>query len=146
MSDDLRWQARLSRRNLLKGLAMSASAGVLVACGGGAGTSAGGGAAPTPATCAAGWLLLTNREALTRVRQLRDYWESKQCGRIAPARADIDPSEIKSLLPYLIITDLFSDPLRVRIRLAGTTVCEAFGFNVAGRWLDELGRRDSSQG
>src|SRR5918911_4125326 len=48
VSDDLRWQgARLSRRSLLKGLAMSASAGVLMACGGG-GTSGSGGAA-TPA-------------------------------------------------------------------------------------------------
>lgn len=47
MSDVIQWQrARLSRRSLLKGLAMSASASVLVACGGGA-TS--GGAAPTPA-------------------------------------------------------------------------------------------------
>src|SRR5947208_6365373 len=50
VSDEL-WQARLSRRNLLKGLAMSASAGVLVACGGG-GTS-GGGAGTTPAGGAA---------------------------------------------------------------------------------------------
>ena len=49
MNDDLRWQARLSRRNLLKGLAMSASAGVLVACGGGGSISSGGGAAPTAA-------------------------------------------------------------------------------------------------
>jgi hypothetical protein len=73
-----------------------------------------------------------------RVRQLRDYWESKRQGRAMPARADIDPSELKPLLPYLIITDLFTDPLRVRIRLAGTRVCEAFGFNVAGRWLEEL--------
>src|SRR5437868_4143602 len=46
VSDDVRWQAGLSRRNLLKGLAMSASAGVLLACGGG-GTS--GSAATTPA-------------------------------------------------------------------------------------------------
>jgi hypothetical protein len=53
VTDGLRWQARLSRRNLLRGLAMSASAGVLVACGGG-GTSAGGGAATTPAAGAAG--------------------------------------------------------------------------------------------
>ena len=44
MSDGLVWGgARLSRRSLLKGLAMSASAGVLAACGGGG--SAGGGAA-----------------------------------------------------------------------------------------------------
>ena len=73
-----------------------------------------------------------------RVRQLRDYWESKQRGRVMPARADIDPSEIKPLLPYLIIADLSADPLRVRFRLAGTKVCEAFGFNVAGCWLEEL--------
>ena len=55
-----------------------------------------------------------------------------------PARADIDPCEIKPLLPYLMISDLFSDPLRVRFRLAGTKVCETFGFNVVGRWLEEL--------
>jgi multiple sugar transport system substrate-binding protein len=51
--EDIRWQsARLSRRSLLKALAMSASAGVLVACGGG-GTS-GGGAATAPAAGAPG--------------------------------------------------------------------------------------------
>ncbi len=73
-----------------------------------------------------------------RVRQLRDYWEAKRCGRAMPARADIDPAEIKPLLPYLIIADLCAKPLRVRFRLAGTKVCEAFGFNVSGRWLEEL--------
>jgi hypothetical protein len=73
-----------------------------------------------------------------RVRQLRDYWDSKRCGRVAPMRSDIDPAEIKPLLPHLLIADLFSEPLRVRIRLAGTRVCEAFGFNIAGRWLEEL--------
>ncbi len=73
-----------------------------------------------------------------RVRQLRDYWESKQRGRALPARADFDSSEIKPLLPCLIIADLFADPLRVRFRLAGTKVCEAFGLNIAGRWLEEL--------
>ena len=73
-----------------------------------------------------------------RVRQLRDYWEAKLRGRAMPARADIDPSEVKPLLPCLIIADLFTDPLRVRFRLAGTKVCEAFGLNIAGRWLEEL--------
>jgi PAS domain len=73
-----------------------------------------------------------------RVRQLRDCWESKRRGRLLPARADIDPAEIKPLLSCLIIADLLADPLRVRFRLAGTKVCEAFGFNVAGRWLEEL--------
>ena len=54
MSDDLRWQgARLSRRGFVKGVALSAGAGLLMACsgggasGGGAGTSASSGAAAT---------------------------------------------------------------------------------------------------
>ena len=57
MSDDLRWQhARLSRRGLLKGLAVSAGAVVLAACGGGGGGGGattgggGGGAGTTPTT------------------------------------------------------------------------------------------------
>jgi multiple sugar transport system substrate-binding protein len=48
VSDDFRWQsARLGRRTFLKGLAISASTGVLVACGGG-GTTGGGATATTP--------------------------------------------------------------------------------------------------
>ena len=53
MGDDLRWQhARLSRRGLLKGLAVSAGALVLAACGGGGTSSSGGGggATTTPTT------------------------------------------------------------------------------------------------
>src|SRR5579859_1199351 len=49
MTDELRWHgARLSRRSLLKGVAMSAGAGLLAACSGG-GTSSSSGAT-TPAT------------------------------------------------------------------------------------------------
>ncbi len=73
-----------------------------------------------------------------RARQLHDYWQSKRGGRSMPARDDIDPAEIKGLLPYVIISDLFADPLRVRYRLAGTVVTDSFGFNIAGCWLHEL--------
>jgi multiple sugar transport system substrate-binding protein len=49
VSDSFRWQhARLSRRGVLKVVAISAGAGVLAACSGGS-SSAGGGAAATPA-------------------------------------------------------------------------------------------------
>jgi hypothetical protein len=74
----------------------------------------------------------------SRVQQLHDYWQRKRGVRPMPARADIDPSEIKPLLPYVIIADVFTDPVRVRYRLAGTAICDAFGCNIAGRWLDEL--------
>jgi hypothetical protein len=74
----------------------------------------------------------------SRVQRLGDYWQRKRGDRVMPARADIEPAQIKPLLPYLIIADVFADPVRVRYRLAGTAVCEAFGCNIAGSWLDEL--------
>ncbi len=56
MSDDLRWQgARLTRRRLLMGLAMTAGVGVLAACSGGGtsgGGATGGGGATAPAPAA----------------------------------------------------------------------------------------------
>jgi hypothetical protein len=73
-----------------------------------------------------------------RMQQLHDYWQAKRGRRTMPARRDIDPAEIKALLPHVIIADLFDAPLRVRYRLAGTRVCESFGFNIAGCWLHEL--------
>jgi PAS domain len=73
-----------------------------------------------------------------RVRGLHDYWQARRGGRALPARADIDPADITKLLPYIIITDLFDGPVRVRYRLAGTVVTDSFGFNIAGRWLHEL--------
>jgi hypothetical protein len=73
-----------------------------------------------------------------RVQQLHDYWQSKRAGRIIPGRAEIEPSEIKPLLPNVLITDLFADPVRARYRLAGTKICESFGFNITGCWLHDL--------
>jgi hypothetical protein len=74
----------------------------------------------------------------SRVQRLVDYWHRKRGDRVMAARADIEPAEIKPLLPYLIIADVFADPVRVRYRLAGTAVCDAFGYNIAGRWLEDL--------
>jgi hypothetical protein len=80
----------------------------------------------------------TPAAAPSRVEQLNAYWQRQRRGRVMPARADIEPLEIKALLPYLLIADVFDDPVRVRYRLAGTAICDAFGYNIAGRWLDDL--------
>src|SRR5215468_7759400 len=62
-----------------------------------------------------------------RVAQLYEYWCGKRGARLMPARSDIDPGEIKPLLPYLLISELSDEPVRVRYRLAGARVVEAFG-------------------
>jgi hypothetical protein len=74
----------------------------------------------------------------TLVRALHDYWSAKRADRIMPARADIDPTEIKHLLPHLVIADLTTEPFRVRYRLLGTKVVAESGNDFTGRYLDEM--------
>jgi hypothetical protein len=73
-----------------------------------------------------------------RVRQLYEYWEAKRGGRLAPRRADIDPGEIRGLLPYLLIGEFLSSPFDVRYRLVGTAVVEAYGHEFMGRNLRDM--------
>lgn len=74
----------------------------------------------------------------SRVRQLHDYWQSLRRGRSIPARDDIDPVAIWSLLPNVHLSEWHHDPDRVRCRLAGTEIVAALGFEIRGRWLHEF--------
>lgn len=77
------------------------------------------------------------------VRQLHQYWASKRGDGALPRRADIDPGEIKDLLPFILIADLIGELPRVRYRLIGTRVAAASGMDLTGRYLDELVAADS---
>lgn len=55
-----------------------------------------------------------------------------------PARADIDPADIKALLPQIILARIEHNPLRVKYSVLGTASAEAAGFDYTGRYLDEL--------
>src|SRR5690349_8298694 len=68
--------------------------------------------------------LATLPDSLTR---LFCYWQAKRGGRAMPARADIDPAEIKALLPYMILVDVIYDTeagLDFVYRLVGTREVE----------------------
>jgi hypothetical protein len=73
-----------------------------------------------------------------KVRQVHAHWEQVRGARPMPARADIDPSAIKPLLPNIVIAEVFHDPLRVRYRLVGTAVVEHSRFDYTGKWLHEV--------
>lgn len=66
------------------------------------------------------------------------YWQELRRGRNAPARADIDPSRIVTVLPHIGLFDVEESPRRYRIRLAGTRIVSWYGCDVTGRYLDEL--------
>jgi hypothetical protein len=72
-----------------------------------------------------------------RADALYRYWQSRRADTL-PTRADIDPAEIKSLLPYVMIVDIHHDPLRIYYRLVGTAVAHFSGTDFTGTFLDEL--------
>jgi len=70
------------------------------------------------------------------LRATFDYWRSKRAGRKMPARADLDPSEIKTLLPSMMLVDVLYDVAGRAdfvYRLAGTHEVEVRGENPVGK-------------
>ena len=67
------------------------------------------------------------------------YWQGKRQAGLLPARADIVPWEITSLLPDIVLLDIEPDPFRCRIRLVGTRAAERRGDHT-GRYLDQVPR------
>ncbi|NBC34563.1 MAG: PAS domain-containing protein [Alphaproteobacteria bacterium] len=64
--------------------------------------------------------------------RLFTYWRGKMRDGRLPARAALDPIEIPSLLPYVILIDIRRDPFDLVYRLAGTAVVSRLGFEVRG--------------
>jgi hypothetical protein len=76
--------------------------------------------------------------------ELLRYWESRRQGDRLPARADIEPLDLRALLPHLLLLDVerAGDRLRFRFRVAGTAFTTLIGRDVTGLHIDELGPPD----
>ncbi|PJK30086.1 PAS domain-containing protein [Minwuia thermotolerans] len=70
--------------------------------------------------------------------QLLDYWNDKRGGREMPARADIDPQELRRHLGNLILIDIEHEPTRLRYRLIGTRITGLMGRDSTGKYYDEI--------
>lgn len=73
-----------------------------------------------------------------KIAALARYWEEKRGGRPMPLWSDIDPAEIKPLLPHLLVSRYEWNPFRVRYVLVGTWLADFAGGDFTGRYLDEL--------
>jgi len=69
------------------------------------------------------------------LRELYLYWDGKRGGRPYPARGDVDPAEIKKLLPFVMLVDVLAEGRHFRFRLIGTDV--ALGVNPTGKLQHE---------
>jgi len=72
-----------------------------------------------------------------RLLALYSYWASKRGGRTMPARDDIDPTEIPTLLPIVLLIDVVGIG-DYRYRLAGTEIVSNFGRDITGKTFAEV--------
>lgn len=75
------------------------------------------------------------------IHTLFDYWNAIRAGRPAPLRSEIQPGEIRSILPNVFILEREKDE-SYRFRLAGTGLCSIYGMefrnhNLLSMWQGE---------
>ncbi len=73
-----------------------------------------------------------------KIRRLHAYWQERCNGRRMPRRNEIDPADLKDLLPDLMVGDFETEPFRTHYRLVGTRLVEIHGLDFTGLYLDEL--------
>ena len=74
-----------------------------------------------------------------KLRQLYEYWLEKRGERTMPARADLDPIDIRFVIGDVILADVIDEtPPRFRIRLHGTNLSERTNFDLTGKMLDDM--------
>lgn len=78
-----------------------------------------------------------------RVRRLHEYWKAKSSrdGGL-PLRQDIEPADLRDLLPFIMLVDVEQDPPRFRYRLVGTRIVEFNHLEFTGRYLGTIGWQD----
>ena len=73
-----------------------------------------------------------------RTAALYRYWEGKKRGRLLPARADIDPADMKPWLSGLVLVDVGPGGCQDMVyRVVGTLVCLHRGYDPTGRPVQE---------
>lgn len=85
---------------------------------------------------------ITEAELDSRLRDLLAYWRDKRKGRRFPARADIDPLDLRALLGNINLIDVArpegGGKPRFRYRLFGSEFVFYHGGDLTGVWVDEI--------
>jgi hypothetical protein len=74
----------------------------------------------------------------SRLRRLYQYWLTKRGDRRFPARGDIDPLDFGYVLGHIMLLDVLRDPLRFRVRVHGSEMAIKAGYDLTGKFLDDL--------
>jgi hypothetical protein len=84
--------------------------------------------------------------ASPRIHRFLDYWKARRATPDAvPLRSDFNPTDLRELLPNMLIVDVEHDPLRFRYRLVGTRVVEFNSQEFTGLYLGTIGWQEEQQ-
>jgi hypothetical protein len=78
---------------------------------------------------------LTTDAALIR---LYAYWRERRGAKRFPARSDIDPVDFSFALGRVSLVDVLNAPRRFRFRLVATILTEHLGYEMTGKFLDQV--------
>jgi len=73
-----------------------------------------------------------------KVRALHTWWASSAGIARVSDRGEFQPAAFSRLLPNMLISEVTTDPFRIRYRLIGTKVADVLSIDITGRYLDEL--------
>src|SRR3546814_9515784 len=77
-----------------------------------------------------------------RLRRLHAYWRQRHVDGRPPSRAELDPLDFRYAIGLVTLVDVERDPLRFRFRLVASPVTRHLGYELTGRYLDEVPERD----
>jgi hypothetical protein len=83
-------------------------------------------------------LVLDPAELAPEFGAIKTYWDKKRGARAMPRRADIDPVELRTHLPYFGLVDVIDGGRDFRFRLLGTEFSRLFGRDSTGKTLTEV--------
>jgi hypothetical protein len=79
------------------------------------------------------------------LRNVYDYWNARRGTRTMPARGDLDPVDLKAVLPLLMLIDVVADERRYVYRLVGTREVEMRGSDPTGKPIKEAYYAESAE-
>jgi len=77
-----------------------------------------------------------------RLRRLYGYWRERHVGDRPPSRAELDPLDFPYAVGFVTLVDVEPEPLRFRFRLVASPVTQHLGYELTGKYLDEVPEQD----
>ena len=72
------------------------------------------------------------------LKRVYAYWLERRGAKRYPSRSDIDPVDFGFALGQVSLIDVLDAPRRFRYRLVATTLTDRLGYEMTGKFLDQI--------